>query len=109
MAHIDDVLSILKEDLLELGTQYGKEISNSLFKDGTRFIESAGEDLKRWTTQLASGQITPADYKWLLESKKDLATMEALKQQGLTQAKIDACRTAMLESIIGSAFKLVGI
>lgn len=70
-------------------------------------IDQSVEDLKRWTTLLAQGQLTEADYRSLVSGIGGLAEMTALKQLGLTQARLDELKGRIVETIVGSALKLI--
>ena len=40
---------------------------------------TAEADLARWTALLESGDLTPADFTWLVQGKRDLSEVEALE------------------------------
>ena len=68
--------------------------------------DKAKADLQRWTTMLASGQLSKDDFEWLLQSKKDLAELVALKQAGLAQVALDRFVNGLLNVVVTSAFKV---
>ena len=75
-------------------------------RDGKDFLEKTRGDLERWTMLLAKGEITKGDFEWLVKGKKDLATLEALKQKGLALARLDGFRASLIETVVQSAFDL---
>jgi len=107
MSVFNDFLKILKTDLTEIAKNFGGDIKNELVGDGQAFAQKCREDLERWTALLAEGSLTKEDFAYLVEAKKDLAEMEALKQKGLTEAKIDKLKAAVLNSVVGSALKVL--
>lgn len=100
-------LDHLKEDLGALASEFGDEVRDELIRDGVHFVNRTRDDLQSWSEQLLTGELSKNDFEWLLKSKKDLAEMEALKQKGLAQARIDRLRTALVQSVIGSVTKMV--
>jgi hypothetical protein len=105
MPTFNDFLSTLKSDLLDFAKENVNEYKNELLKDGNAFIGKAKADLKRWTDGLVSGSLSQKDFEFLVKGKKDLAQMEALKQIGLSQIRINKIINGMLEIVIGSAVK----
>lgn len=102
-----EFLSVLKADLLELAREFGEEITEELMEDGQAFAITLREDLERWTKQLGRGSLSREEFAFLIAAKKDLAEMEALKQKGLAEAKIDKLRIALVDRLIGSVFKVL--
>ena len=109
MTKSSNLITMIKKDLIKLTERFGDELKTQLLQDGEDFVKHIKDDLEHWTKQLANGELSREEYRWLLKSKKDLAAMEALKQQGLAKAKVDQYRVALLESIIGSAFSVIGM
>lgn len=107
MSEFDDFLEILKDDLLDLAKDFGDDLKDEIIDDGTAFAQNAKEDLEEWNRMLANGELSQEDLEWLIEAKKDLAEMEALKQKGIAKAKIDNLRSAIIETVAGSMFKVL--
>jgi len=107
MPDFDEFLTSLKSDLGDLAHRFGDDVKTELVKDGKAFALKSKKDLERWMTELVNGKLSQDDFEWLVKGKKDLAEMEALKQKGLAMAKIDKYRSALLDTVISSAFKLV--
>jgi len=105
MPNFNDFLITLKDDLLDFAQENLEEYKDELVKDGTMFFEKTKSDVERWTDGLASGALSPADFEFLLKGKKDLAEMEALKQVGLAQAKLDKITNGIIDVITGSAIR----
>lgn len=107
MPNFDDFLSQLKDDLIGLAKNFGEDVKDELISDGTAFAEEAKEDLMRWTQLAAEGRLTQDDLQFLVEGKKDLAKMEALKQKGLAKAKLDKYKNALFGTVVNSISSLI--
>jgi hypothetical protein len=70
-----------------------------------RFLKGSRADLERWTGLLAAGSLTRDDFEWLVEGRKDLARVEVLRDAGLSFAQIDRLRAAVVETVVGTAFR----
>jgi hypothetical protein len=105
MSTFNDFLSTVKDDLMEFAKENLNAYKDELLKDGNAFIEKAKDDLKRWADGLATGALSKADFEFLLKGKKDLAEMEALKQHGLSEIKINKLTDGVIGVVVGSALK----
>ncbi len=104
MKDFSDFVKLLKKNVKDLAVSDLNELKDAAIKDGKDFIDSAEEDLERYTNLLVAKKITLDEFGFLLRGKKSLAKMEALKQIGLALAKIDRFRTSLLETITTTAF-----
>jgi hypothetical protein len=105
MASFKDFLDVLKEDLSELGKQQLQEHADALLKDGQDFAKEAEEDLKKWTQQLAAGEMSGNGFKMAVAGKAELAQMEALKQAGLAAIRVDKLKQGILDTVVAAATK----
>lgn len=105
MPNFNDFLITLKDDLLSFAEENLSEYKDEILKDGTNFLDKTKSDVERWTEGLATGSLSPADFEFLLKGKKDLAEMEALKQAGLSQVRLDKLTNEIIDIIAGSAIK----
>lgn len=105
MADFNEFLNVLKDAVLDFASQNWKDQLEAVTADGNAFIDKAKEDLMRWTQLLAEKKISANDLEWLVKGKKDLAEMEALKQAGLAQVKIDSCKAGLVDLVIKTALK----
>jgi transcription initiation factor IIF auxiliary subunit len=106
MPDFDDFIDQLRNELVNRASELGDEVKDDLIKDGKTFAKEAEDDLKRWTQLMAEGKLTKQDLEFLVNGKKDLAKMEALKHKGLAKAKLDQYKSAIVDSVITSATKL---
>ncbi len=105
MPNFNDFVDTLKNDLIDFAKENLEEHKDELIKDRTDFVERTKTDLERWTQGLATGALNQEDLEFLLKAKKDLAQMEALKQIGLTQIRIDKITNGIIDVIAGRAIK----
>jgi hypothetical protein len=106
MATYDDFLRTVLADLKTLAETTLVQMKDLAFKDASAFVQSARADLERWTSQLANGQLTPKDFEDLVKGEEDLATLEALKQAGLAQARVAQFQADLLDTVVKSALKV---
>lgn len=106
MARFEEFLKALRDGLKALVADTIQDFSQAATKDGQAFLKKARADLERWTKALARGQLSKADFKWLVQGKKDLAEMEALKQAGLGLVRVDQFRSSLIDLVVGTAFKV---
>ncbi len=105
MFNFNSFLETLREDLGNLAMDFGEDFKDDLVEAGSDLVNNTREDLERWTRQYAEGDLSKEDFKFLLKGRKDLAELEALKQKGLTQIRIDELKDAVVDTIIGSVRK----
>lgn len=103
MPDFNEFLKILKDNMEDLARRSWKEYREAALKDGESFLRKTKADLERWTGLLAKGDLTQDDFVWLIKGKKDLAELEALKQEGLTRVQLDRFRNALLDVVVNTA------
>lgn len=106
MADFKEFWNALTGNIKEYATSKWKDYLNDVISDGNAFLDKTKEDIKRWTIQLSKKELTKKDFEWLLEGKKDLAEMEALKQKGLDLAEIERCRDGLLNVVLNTALNI---
>jgi hypothetical protein len=87
-----DFISGLKDNSGKLAKDELKSLITWAVNEDVDFIKKQGEDLERYLTQLANGQITKQQFDGYIRDMKRLARMEAL--QGSVAAKAAAQRLA---------------
>jgi hypothetical protein len=106
MDKFDEFKTALEDGIKDLAKKTTQDFADQAFDDGKAFLNETEDDLKRWTRLLASGDLTEDDFKWLVQSKQDVAQMVALKQKGLGQTKIDSFRRGLLELVVNTALDI---
>jgi hypothetical protein len=100
-------LKTLKDDLREIAQEYGQSYAADIIESGTAFAQQKRNDLIRRTEQLRSGELSPEDFKWLLESDQDLIEMKALEQKGLSAVQLHRIRNAIQSTLATTIGKFV--
>lgn len=107
MSKFDDFLHEVKTGTQQIAQQEAAEFLEAATKDAQAFLNDLETDLKTWTQQLASGQLSLTDFEFLVKGKKDLAQMVALKEAGLAVIRIDRVRNALINLVIKAAGKMI--
>lgn len=89
MSRFDDFITALETNLADYARSSFAAWRDAATSDGEDFVAQTRDDLERWTQELAAGQIDEDEFMWLIGCKKDLAELLALKQKGLSEAKLD--------------------
>jgi hypothetical protein len=106
VATFREFLDILKTETEKAVRAEWQDCKEAALRDGGAFVEKTKADLERWTGLLASGALSREDFEWLLQGKKDLAELEALRQAGLAQARLDRFRDAILGVVARTALRV---
>lgn len=104
MADFDTFVSTFRDRLKALALAEWDDVRDAAVGDGLAFVEQSKADLARWTMLLEDGALTPEDFTWLVQGKRDLVEMESLKQLGLGLARLDRFRSSLLDTVVGTAF-----
>ncbi len=104
---IEELLKLLKDELLKvLGESYS-DYKKETKKDIEAFLEISKVKLERWTSLLASKDLTVKDYQWLLESQKDLLVLNALYQAGVSKLRLGHLKNKIIKTIVNTVVAAV--
>ena len=106
MATFDDFLGELKKEIAAYAVASWKRYKDAAISDGNAFVANLEADLETWTSELADGELSQEDFIWLIEGKKDLAELEALKQAGLTEARLEEFVNGLTDLVVTTAAKV---
>jgi hypothetical protein len=101
------VLTTLKNGVITLAEKDLKDYVASATKDGQAVLETLKADLKNWTQELVSGQLTEADFKDLVLGQKDELEMVALKEAGLAEIQADQFKIDVFNLITSTICALI--
>jgi hypothetical protein len=104
MANFDDFIDAIEEGVKELAKNTLKGYKDEAVTDAKAFLAASKDDLQRWATLLANGELSQDDFEWLVIGRKDVAALHALKQKGLALVRIDRFKNALLNLVIDTAF-----
>ena len=99
MADFNQLQDELKGALLKLGSSEWGAFRDAAAKDAEAFLNQSKADVERWAQMLQSKQLSEDEFKWLLQSKKDLAQMEALKLAGLSKEALDGFSNDLVNTL----------
>ena len=83
-----------------------KKEAEAFLSDAAAFLNKAKDDLQKWTVQFEQGEIDADDLEWLMDMKKDIAEMQALKRKGIAKIRLEELQNQML-SIVTTAVSSV--
>ena len=111
MAQINfpDILNQLKTDLINLAQSTLKNYVNDANSDAQNLLNSMKAKLETWTQLLADGKLTTEDFEWLVYSQKDLVAMDALKEAGLAEIRVDQFKASVINLIVDTIFSIIKI
>jgi hypothetical protein len=102
-----EFLSACQSGLSALATQYLQGFAQQGTAAATAFAQASLGDLRRWTTEVATGSMTKDDMLSLLAGAQALAGIEALQQQGLAIVAVNQFRDQCISFIVDKAFGLL--
>lgn len=103
----EPILKELKESLLKLFKENLADFKKEGKKDIEAFLDQSKDKLKRWTELLSSGELDLDDFKWLVQSQKDLLLFHALYQTGISRIKVGHLKNKVINTIIEIVSKTV--
>jgi len=106
MSKFDDFLAEVKTGITQLAKLEAKDFVKQATGDGQQLVDALEPDLRLWTQQLESGQLSKSDFEFLVKGKSSVAQMKALTQAGVTAIRIDQLRAALIKLIIAAATKM---
>ncbi|MBL6996654.1 hypothetical protein [Desulfobacula sp.] len=107
MFDFDDFIRSLEEEIKTIASDTLGSHKDEAISDSKEFLDEIKTNLRQWTEELSNGVLSPADFKFLVGGKKDLATLHGLKQAGATLAKIDSFKDALIGKVITTAFNAI--
>jgi hypothetical protein len=106
MSKFKTFLSTLEGNLKDLAKKDLKDYQDQAVLVGANFVSKTKADLEEWTNQLEKGELSRADFKWLVKGKKDLAEMQALEQAGLALVARDRFVNSLTSVVADTAFSV---
>jgi len=97
----------LKDEAIQLALTTFENYKKEAKADALKLIEEMKQNLEKWTLQLADGELSKADFEFLVLGQKELIEMIALKQAGLAKIKLDEFKIGLLNLIIKTIIGLI--
>ncbi len=106
MNRFEEYIAAIKTGAKELATEIFDGFEDQAQNDAKAFLEKSQADLERWTKLLARGDLTEQDFSDLIQAKKALAEIHALRKEGVALAKAERFRTRFINLVIDTAFNV---
>lgn len=106
---INELFKTILDDVTNLAKSTTKEYLNQAKADAEALINSTKENVINWADLLAERKLSTEDFEWLMFRQKDLIAMNALKQAGLAEIRIEGFKQGVIGIIIDSVFHLLKI
>jgi hypothetical protein len=97
MKGFNELFESLKSEAAELIRMYVKKGGRKAEAEVISFLKESKFSLLRWTELLSKGVISPEEFEWLIQSKKDLLQLQVLRQSGLARIQIDKIKNGLLK------------
>jgi hypothetical protein len=107
MSKFDDLLTEIESGIEDLAKTSAKDYIDEIKKDGSAFLTEIEEDLKRWTTLLANGDITGDEFKLLIESNRALLEMKALTKAGMAKKRTQDIIDGIIDIVTKAGLGLI--
>lgn len=107
MFDFNTFISSLEDGIKKLASETLGGYKDVAISDSKEFLEKTKADLKKWTEELARGELSQDDFKFLVAGKKDLAELHGLKQAGLTLVKIESFKNGVIDIVVNAAFNAI--
>ncbi len=103
----DKILKSAEHGIIHLAETTFTNYRSQAISDGRAFLTAAETDLKKYSQQLAAGDITADEFKDLMQDQRDLAKMDALKAAGLAHAAFDSFINSIIGIMITAVFSAI--
>lgn len=107
MDDFDRFIKIVKTDLGTVAENLGRGYAKEMVEEGTDFAKRFQDRLERRIALLATGELTKEEFEWLMKSEKNLVELKSIEKKGLAVVQLNEIRGAIIDSLIGAAFKMV--
>jgi hypothetical protein len=103
MADFNKIFSDIKDQIGAEAKTDLKEFSDQGKQDAQAFLDQSRSKLEKWMQLLADKQIDEDEFRWLVESQKAAAQMEALRKANAATMQIEKFRDSTLQIVVKSA------
>jgi hypothetical protein len=103
MADFNQIFNEIKGQLGPLAEKNLKELADQGKQDAEAFLQQSQTKLKEWIRQLAAKDIDEDEFRWLVESQKAAAEMEALRAANAGTVRIEQFRDSVIGVVINTA------
>ncbi len=104
-----EVLKDLKDDIMTLARKTLTERVKEAQEDAQYILDFTKMNLEKWAIELAEGRLSKDDFEYHVKSQRDLLSLVALKQVGISKVKIDKFKEDVFTIITTSILKAAGL
>ncbi len=105
--NIQQILESLKKEAVALATLTFKQYKEAASADALKLLAEMQVSIEKWALQLANGEISKADFEFLLLGQKDLIKMNALKEVGIALIEADKFKASLMKLITNTVTGLI--
>ncbi len=103
MADFNKVFDNIKDQVGAEAETDLKEFSDQGKQDAEAFLDQSRSRLEKWMQLLADKQIDQDEFRWLVESQKAAAQMEALRKANAGTMQVEKFRDSVLQIMVNTA------
>jgi hypothetical protein len=103
MANFNKVFDDIKDQVGAEAQTDLKEFSTQGKQDAEAFLNQSRGKLEKWMQLLADKKIDEDEFRWLVESQKAAAQMEALRKANAGTMQIEKFRDSVLQIVVNTA------
>ena len=103
MPDFNQIFNDIKSQLGPLAEKDIKEFAGQGKQDAEAFLEDSRTKLAEWVQQLADKEIDEDGFRWLVESQKALAEMEALRAANAATMQVEHFRDSVFGIVVKTA------
>lgn len=99
---MQDVVKDILERCKDAAQTMVRDEAQAFLSDAAGFLERTKSDFQMWADQYAAGEIDRDDLDWLLDMKRDVAEMQALKREGIAKIRLEQLQNQMFDIVIST-------
>src|ERR1051325_557954 len=103
MASFNNVFDDIKEQVGALAQHDLKNFSSEGKQDADAFLMQSRTKLEKWMQLLADKKIDEDEFRWLVESQKAAARMEALRKANAGTIQVEKFRDSVFQIVVKTA------
>ena len=96
------------QEILTLAEKEGAQYKAQAIADATTIVNNMKDDLQRWGSLLAKGQLNADELQLLVNNEKTLLVMTGLEEAGVAQIHIEEFLTNLLAIIVSAVKNFIG-
>lgn len=103
MSKFDEFFQAVKDGVVPLAKDFAVGLRDTAIDDMKDFLDKKKDDLGRWTELLARGDITPREFRMMVNGSRSLLKLKALRIAGVQTARLQRLRDAVIDLVTEKA------